>query len=126
MSQSINSCEKSMVCGAADLDTKRYYVMKQHTDGTVIIAAAATDAIIGVLQNKPKIGEPALIRFGGTTKVISGGAINPGAWVTSDGNGAVIATTTDKNVVLGKYLGSAAAASGDIIEVQLGIFTLSA
>lgn len=126
MSQSIKDFERTFVCGASSLAAKQYYVVKQHTDGTMILAAVATDKIVGVLQNKPGVGAPALVRFGGTTKVIAGGAINPGAWVTSDGNGAVIATTTDKDVVLGKYLGTAAAAASDIIEVQIHIFTLSA
>lgn len=126
MSQSIKDFEKTFVCGATTLAAKQYYIVKQHTDGTMILAAAATDAIVGVLQNKPAVGSPALVRMGGTTKVIAGGAINPGAWVTSDGDGKAIATTTDKNVVLGKYLGTAAAAANDIIEVQIHIFTLSA
>lgn len=126
MSQSIKDFEKSFVCGSADLDGKQFYAMKQHTDGTIIIAAAATDKLVGILQNKPKIGEAALIRWGGTTKAKAGGVIAVGAWVTTDGNGKVIATTTDKDVVLGKYLGSASCAADDIVEIQLGIFTLSA
>lgn len=126
MTTDIRDFERSFVCGATTLIAKQYYLMKQHTDGTLIIAAAATDKIVGVLQNKPAVGAAALVRFLGTAKVIAGGVIAVGAWVTSDGNGAAIATTTDKDVVIGKYLGTASAASGDIIEVQLGIFTLSA
>lgn len=126
MSQAIKDFEKSFQCGAADLDTKQYFIVKQHTDGTMILAAAATDKIVGVLQNKPKIGEAALVRWAGTTKVKAGGVIAVGAWVTSDANGNAVATTTDKDVVLGKYLGSASSAANDIVEIQLGIFTLSA
>lgn len=126
MSQSIRDFERTFTTGASSLATKQYYIVKQHTDGTVILAAAATDKLLGVVQNKPAVGAAALVRFLGTTKVVAGGTISVGAWVTADTNGAAIATTTDKDVVLGKYLGTAAAASGDIIEVQLGIFTLSA
>lgn len=126
MSTSVRDFQLSGVCGATSLATKQYYIVKQHTDGTIIIAAAATDKFIGVLENKPAVGSAALIRIGGTAKVIAGGAINPGAWVTSDGSGQAIATTTDKDVVLGMYIGSAAAASGDLIQVKLGVFTLSA
>jgi len=126
MSQSMRDFEISRPCGATTLIAKQYYIVKQHTDGTLILAAAATDKIVGVLQNKPAVGSAGLVRIGGTTKVIAGGAINPGAWVTSDGSGKAVATTTDKDVVFGKYLGTAAAASGDIIEVQIHIFTLSA
>lgn len=122
MSQSVLDGEKTFVTGAASLATKQYYFMKQHTDGTLIIAAAATDAIIGTLQNKPAVGEAALVRFAGTTKVIAGGAINPGASVTSDASGKAVATTTAGNVVKGIYLGTAAAASGDIIEIMMTHF----
>ena len=126
MSQSVRDFERSFTCGATSIATKQFYIVKQHTDGTMILAAAATDKIVGVLQNKPAVGQAALVRFLGTTKVVAGGTISVGAWVTADSNGKAVATTTDKDVVLGKYLGTASAASGDIIEIQLGIFTLSA
>lgn len=124
MSQSVKDFEKSFVCGATTLAAKQYYFVKQHTDGTMILAAAATDKIVGVLQNKPAVGAAALVRIGGTTKVIAGGTIAVGAYVTSDGNGKAIATTTDKDVVRGVYLGAASASSGDIIEILLTYFTL--
>lgn len=126
MTTSIRDFERSFVTGATTLAAKQYYAVKQHTDGTLILAAAGTDKIVGILQNKPAVGAAAVVRFGGTSKAIAGGTISVGAWVTSDSNGKLVATTTDKDVVVGKYLGTASAASGDIIEVQLGIFTLSA
>lgn len=126
MSQAIRDFEKSFVCGATTLAAKQYYVVKQHTDGTAILSAAATDKHIGVLQNAPAVGQAALVRFIGTTKVVAGGTISVGAWVTADSAGKVVATTTDKDVVIGTYLGSASASAGDVIEVRLGIFTLSA
>ena len=126
MAQSIRDFERSFVCGSSTLIAKQFYVVKQDTDGTVILSAAGTDKHVGVLQNKPAVGAAALVRFNGTSKVVSGGTITVGAWVTAGGSGTVVATTSDHDVVLGKYLGSASAASGDIIEVQLGIFTLSA
>lgn len=124
MSQSILLPEKSFTTGSVSLATKQYYLMKQHTDGTLIIAAAATDAIVGVLQNKPVVGAAALVRIGGTTKVIAGGAISVGAWVTSDASGKAIGTVTAGNVVIGQYLGAAAAASGDVIEIAMTKFVL--
>lgn len=126
MTASIKDFIKSFVTGSVSLITKQYYIVKQHTDGTMILAAAGTDKLVGVLMNKPAIGAAANVQIGGTAKVIAGGTISVGAWVTSDASGKAVATTTDKDVVLGKFLGVAAAASGDIIEVQLGIFTLSA
>lgn len=126
MAQSIKDFQRSFVTGSVSLATKQFYIVKQHTDGTAILSAAATDKHIGVVQNKPAVGDAALVQFLGTTKVVAGGTISVGAWVTADSNGKAVATTTDKDVVIGKYLGTASAASGDIIEVQLGIHTLSA
>ena len=126
MTTDVRDFERSFVCGATTLVAKQYYAVKQHTDGTLILAAAGTDKIVGILRNKPAVGAAALVRFLGTSKAIAGGTISVGAWVTATTDGTLIATTTDKDVVIGKYLGVAAAASGDVIEVQLGIFTLSA
>jgi len=122
MATAVRDFEKSLVCGATTLIAKQFYIVKQHTDGTVILAAAGTDHILGVLQNKPAVGAAAIFRFIGTTKVIAGGAINPGDNVTSDSNGKAVATVTNKDVVLGTAILTAAAASGDIIEVLLGGF----
>lgn len=124
MSQSVKDFEKAFVCGATSLATKQFYIVKQHTDGTMILAAAGTDKIVGVLQNKPAIGAAANVRIGGTTKVIAGGTIAVGAFVTSDASGKAVSTSSTSDYVLGKYLGSAAAASGDIIEVQIGMFVI--
>ncbi len=126
MTQSVRDFERSFVCGATTMIAKQYYAVKQHTDGTLILAAAGTDKIVGILQNKPAVGAAALVRFLGTTKAIAGGVITVGAWVTATSDGTLVATTSDHDVVIGKYLGSASSATGDVIEVQLGIFTLSA
>lgn len=122
MSQSTLLAEKSFVTGASSLATKQYYLMKQHTDGTLIIAGAATDSIVGVLQNKPVVGAAAIVRYFGTSKVIAGGTITVGSFVTSDASGKAVATTTAGDVVIGQYLGTASAASGDIIEIMLTKF----
>lgn len=126
MSQFVRDFSKSFTAGATTLVAKQFCIVKQDTDGTMILSAAGTDKHVGVLQNKPAVGQAALVQFNGTTKCVAGGTITVGAWVTSDGSGHAVATTSDHDVVLGKYLGTASCASGDIVEIQLGIFTLSA
>jgi hypothetical protein len=121
MSQSIRDFERSFTTGASTLIAKQFYMVKQHTDGTLILAAASTDKIVGVLQNKPAVGAAGLVSFIGTTKVIAGGTINPGDLVTSNGSGQAVSTTTTKDRILGTAILSAAAASGDVIEVLLHI-----
>lgn len=125
MSQSIRDFERTYVCGSSSLATKQFYGVKQDTDGTIVLAGANGVGLVGVVQNKPAIGAAATVRHNGTTKVVASGTISVGAWVTTASGGTVVATTTDKDVVLGRYIGTAAAASGDIIEVLLCIHTLS-
>jgi hypothetical protein len=125
MTTAIRDFERSFVCGSSTLISKQYFAVKQDTDGTVVLAGANGTGIVGVLQNKPAVGKAALVRWLGSSKAIAGGAIAVGAYVTSDANGNVIATTTNKDTVLGRFIGTAAAASGDVVEIQIGIFTLS-
>lgn len=123
MSQSTLSSERSRAAGA-DLSTKQYYIVKQNSSAAIVLASLATDVIVGVLQNKPKSGEAALYRFGGTSKVVASAPISIGARVTSTSTGKAVATTTNKDVVIGTAL-EAAGADGDIIEIQMSIYTLS-
>lgn len=120
MSQQLNSVERS-VAAAADLSAKKYFIVKLDSNGALVLADSATADIVGVLQNEPESGETALYRFGGTSKVKAGGAVGVGAMVTSDANGKGVATTTDGNVAIGRHIGTAAAADGDIMEVQMSI-----
>lgn len=123
MSQAVKDFEKTLDAGA-DLSTKQFYIVKLDSNANLVLGAAGTDKLVGVLQNKPQSGEGGLFRFSGTTKVVAGGTITAGAWITSDGSGKAIATTTDKNVAIGQALEGAS--SGDIFEVLLsGPFTLS-
>jgi hypothetical protein len=111
---------RSKEAGEAMTD-KQHYIVQLTAAGLIEVAEAATDLIVGVLQNTPAAGEQATYAFGGVAKVKAGGTIAVGAWVTSDSNGKAVATTTDGDIVIGRYVGTAAAADGDLIEVQLGI-----
>lgn len=123
MSQSIEG-ERTFVAGE-DLSSKKYYIAQLDASGNVEVGESATDLLVGVIQNKPESGKAALIRNAGTSKVVASAAIAIGAFVTTTSAGKAVTTTTDKDVVIGRAL-EAAGADGDIIEIQLGIFTLSA
>lgn len=103
-----------------DLSAKRYYIVKQDTsnDGYVVLAAAATDPILGVLQNDPKAGETAVVKVGppGDGKVIAGGTIHNGDKITSDSNGKAVATTTAGDNIIGVAVQEAV--TGDIFRYR--------
>lgn len=102
----------------SDLSTKQFYIVKlDSTENVAVLASAATDKLIGVLVNKPKSGETMDVyarNASGTGKVIAGGDVTIGSYITSDGNGKAIVTTTAGNAILGVAL--EAAASGDIFK----------
>ena len=123
MRQSTHSNEKTFL-PSEDLRAKQYYIMQMDSSGDCEIGEGATDLLIGVLQNTPESGQAANVRFAGTSKVLAAGAISIGDWVTTDSAGKAVATTTDKNVVIGKAL-EAGTNAGDIIEIEMSIFTLS-
>ena len=121
MSQAIRDFEKSFT-STNDLSAAEFLIVAMDTsnDGSCVAAASNTDPIVGVLQNKPKATEAAVVRWGGSSKVIAGGTVTRGAYVTSDSSGHAIATTTNKDVVVGRAL--QAAVSGDIFEIALSYF----
>jgi hypothetical protein len=80
------SLKITLVAGA-DLSTAQYKFVKQHTDGTAILCAAATDRPIGVLQNSPASGQEAEVLVTGGTKVKTAAGIAIGALIGTDGNG---------------------------------------
>lgn len=109
----------------ADLRTKKNFLVKQSADDTVVLAAAATDIVVGVVGNKANTGELVeVIRAasGSTFKVVAGGTITRGARLVSDAAGkAIVATQTAAgSQPTAQSFGRAlqAAVSGDIFEAE--------
>lgn len=75
------------VCGSVSLATKRYYFVKLHTDGTLILCAAATDKPYGILQNNPGIGGEATVMKDGVSKLVAGATVAIGDGIGTDANG---------------------------------------
>lgn len=102
----------------ADLSAKQYFIVKLDTDqDTVVLASAGTDFLIGTIENKPKANENAsvLLRSGGATgKVVLGGSVSAGNFLTADSAGKAVATTSGGDEILGRALKDGSA--GDIIE----------
>jgi hypothetical protein len=104
---------------AADYSAKQFYIVYLSAEGIVTLATAATQYLMGTLENKPKLGENAVVamRHGGATaKVICGAGVTAGHFLTSDGNGKAISTTTPGDEVIGRALMDGSA--NDIIEYE--------
>lgn len=93
----------------------------------VVVATAATDAIIGVIDTPNDAGYNANVRLrsaSGTAIGLAGGNITVGARVTATTGGELIVTTTAGNEVVGIAL--EAAADGGEFEFMPSISTVKA
>lgn len=119
MSQSNVANERSGIAGEA-LTSAKYHIVQLDASGEIEIAEGATDLIVGILQNAPASGGAAIYRFGGTSKLVVGGVVTLGDWVTAKSDGRALTTTTDGDIVVGRAL-ETSAADGEIIEVQMSV-----
>lgn len=110
---------KSFTAGAA---INAYRIVKLSAAETVVLAAAATDNLIGVNSDvAPALNERCDVMLMGITFVEAGAAVALGALMTSDsvGRGVTAAPGVGVNArVIGVAL-EAAAAAGDVIRMAL-------
>jgi hypothetical protein len=112
---------------AADLRNCLYHIMRFVGAGaganppTTNIAsnAAALKAVgvIGVLQNAPNTNEHASIAFLGRSKVVGGGTVTGGQYVTTNGSGRAV-NAASGDLTIGVAL-QTAVTDGEIISVLL-------
>jgi len=90
----------------ADLSAAQYRIVKVSDHKRVNIAADATAALLGVLQNKPSAaGQAAEVQIGGVAKVkMSNAGGSAGAIITATTGGVGVATTTAEDYCLGQAL----------------------
>ncbi len=110
------SVKVSLVAGA-DLSAKQYTFVKLNSSGEAIAAAAATDIVIGVLQNAPTSGQEAEVLVIGGTKIVAGAAIAEGAQIGTSSAGKAVALTagTDTTKYVAGTLLTESAADGNIV-----------
>ncbi|MEX1120263.1 MAG: hypothetical protein WEB94_00730 [Candidatus Paceibacterota bacterium] len=101
----------------ADLSSSQYLIVKLNSSGKAVLASAATDVLLGTLNNKPVSGQGAEIQHragGGTGKVKLGGSVEVNDQLTSNGDGEAIKTTISDNEVVGFAMEDGA--DGQVIE----------
>lgn len=92
MSYEVPGFKLGVLTANADLSTKQYYFAKVTGVNQVGLAAAATDQIVGVIQNKPVSGAAVELTVDGVTKVVASAAITAGDKVTSAADGRAVTT----------------------------------
>jgi hypothetical protein len=79
----------------------QYRVVRVTGSDVVGLATAATQPLVGVMQNKPQVvGQAATVAIRGISLVVAGATgIAAGAELTSDSTGRVIAAATTNKVI---------------------------
>lgn len=112
---------------ASDMRLKQGYFVNLTAKDTVDVVASATAAgrTLGVLLNKPNIGQPALVRILGKAVVVSDGsgtAIAVGDLVGPSATGTAIKHMSSGNIVSGQS-NDVSSAAGSMIEIFLVPFS---
>lgn len=105
---------------AAAALTKGHAVKKGADDEHVQVCSAGSDKGIGIIQNDVTTADDVCeVAVMGGAKGLAGGAIVQGDLLAADSNGALVATTTANDRVLG--VAEEDAASGDLFSVLVGL-----
>lgn len=118
MATELQGMDLSLLAGE-DLSAKQFHIVKGGTAAReVVAAAAATDMLVGVLQDKPEEGEICTVRFTGITKVKASGALaTPFTEITSDADGKAAAASSGNSAI--GFILEPAGAEDDIISAVL-------
>ncbi|MET4003863.1 hypothetical protein ABIB48_002601 [Arthrobacter sp. UYCu511] len=109
--------ERTTRIAGEDLTGKRYQLVKLDANEKVVLASAATDAILGVLDTDAKAGDVVdvvLLNGVGTFKVRLAANTVKDAYLTSDANGKAVLTSTAGDRVFGRLI--RAGKAGEIAE----------
>lgn len=118
-STTITEGNQKTFASGANLHDKQFYIAKlDSATNKVVLNALATTISLGIIMNNPKDADDTvdvrLVNAAGTSKVIAGGSVTKGAYITSDTAGKAVATTTTGDLAFGIAL--RAADAGDIFE----------
>lgn len=123
-------CDITCVNSSGDLTSSQYYIVKSSGVDTTFSAGNLTCKLCtsstmngatapkGVLQNDPDTGQAAIVRVRGLTKVMTGGAISVGDWISCSTAGTAVSGATTGKWCFGQAE-TASTASGQIIYARL-------
>jgi hypothetical protein len=73
---------------AEDLSGMQYRFVHQATDTTVDLLDSGTEYAVGILQNAPILGETAVVRVSGTSKLVVNNIMQLNRWIKAEYVGA--------------------------------------
>lgn len=110
---------------AVDLSAKQFFLVKLDASGNLVLGTAGSKAL--ALQDAPASGRTGTVALVGTAKVVAGGTIAPGDYLSCDAAGkAVVATASNivdsGSIVQGTYIVGQAlhpAVAGDVTKMHI-------
>ena len=107
------------VPASADLSGYQFYFVYVNTSGQLAVQTSANSNLDGVLQDKPNgAGYAGNMAVFGVTKLITGGAVAVGDYLTNDSSGRAV-TATSGQKAHGRAL-TATSAAGQLTSCLLG------
>lgn len=104
---------------AGDLSTKQYCHVKMSADNTVTTAGNGQESI-GILQDKPSAaGRAGAVCLTGISKVLLGGTVTAGQYISADANGAAVVPATAERIT---GLCTKGGAAGEVGEAIIGSY----
>ena len=101
--------------GDVDFTALRYHLVRLTGANQINVASessnSAPETLIGVAQTNAVSGRAIKVGYHGESKVVAGGSITVGRWITTNGSGRAAAAASGDNVI-GQAL-EAPAADGD-------------
>ena len=99
------SSETDTYFSTSSLLTSEWLIVKDDADGNCALSTAATDKILGAVQDTGK-GANTVVGIGSIPgkeyKVKLGGTVQSGVLLTADAASKAVATTTDGDVIFGR------------------------
>jgi hypothetical protein len=112
----------------ADLSAaaSQYKAVKLSAPNTVVLCAAVTDKPIGILQNKPKLNEPATVAWQGVSQWQCAAVLTAGTVVATNAAGQAQAAVATQFPIGQVVNPGSSAAAGDLIEVLINTGNIQA
>ena len=110
------------VIAGEDLTGDLYKFCVIDNTGRIVVNTTAQGIVDGIVAEEVSAAgrvTSMIIPDGAIAEVLAGGTITPGQIVASDNQGRAIARgASNGDIGVGRYMGTANAASGDVIEIQ--------
>lgn len=102
------------IVAGADLRTHQFKFVKLDSSGNAVLASVAGEGVIGVLQNKPNVGEAAQIMTIGVTRIIAAASQTLPAFICTDANAKAVVSATSGHERQGYLIEASGGADAEV------------